>query len=96
MDKNTRQIINSLRRNGIRMSSTPVRNGEDYKMVQYTNAEGKSMLKIVKKDEPLKEGEVVFDFEQFLKVCPENAMGEIPYTIDDEIDKIIEENNNLD
>lgn len=95
MDKNTRQIINSLRRNGIRMSSTPVRDGENYMMVQYTNAEGKRMIKLVKKDEPLKEGEVVFDFEQFLKVWDENAMGEIPYTIDDEIDKIIEENNNL-
>lgn len=95
MDKNTRQIINSLRRNGIRMSSTPVRNGDDYKMVHYTNAQGESKLKLVKKDEPLKDGEVEFDFEHFLEIWDANAMGEIPPSIDDKIDEIIAENNNL-
>ena len=56
-----KESIGYLLKNGIAASKSPVRNGEDYRLVAYTNKRGERKVKLVDKDAPHQEGWIEFD-----------------------------------
>lgn len=50
-----KEFIGYLLRNGIAASKSPVRNGEEYRQVAYTNTRGERKIKLVEKGTPHQE-----------------------------------------